>query len=269
MSNQNGRMHAGRTADLASFHRDDDRDRGYRGPRDDDREHDDRRPRSWTWRPDEREARDDRADWRGERRFDDRDDDRGWRDRGARFSESERFRDPYGRDPAMRQELLRGAVRDHDESSRDLSYRADRMYDQPGPRRAPGDDRGAAAGSDRPRIGPQRGPHHGKGPIGFHRSDERIRELVCEALTDDGEVDATRIEVRVSGGEVTLTGTIEDRRMKRLAEDCVEAVPGVRDVHNQLRLGEPADRGGPAIEKAERAERGEKHDPSDRKHRPS
>jgi osmotically-inducible protein OsmY len=24
--------------------------------------------------------------------------------------------------------------------------------------------------------------------------------------------------------------------MKRLAEDCVERIPGVRDVHNQLRI---------------------------------
>ncbi|HEX3764935.1 MAG TPA: BON domain-containing protein [Kofleriaceae bacterium] len=252
--------------DLASFHRDDDRDRGYGGRRDDDRELDDRRPRSWSWRPDEREPRDDRGDWRAERRFDDRGDDREgdrrWRDRGARFSENDRVRDPYeGRD-AYGDQLLRGAVRDHDETNRDLSHRSDRMDGERGPRYAPKDERWRDAddnGGTRQRIAQRRGPHHGKGPVGFHRSDDRIRELVCEALTDDGEVDATRIEVSVSGGEVTLSGTIHDRRMKRLAEDCVEAVPGVKDVHNQLRISEPTTA----------AERGGKHEPSDRKHRPS
>jgi hypothetical protein len=82
-----------------------------------------------------------------------------------------------------------------------------------------------------------RGPHRGKGPRGFQRSDERIRELVNEALTDHDEVDATNIEVAVRNGEVTLTGTVEDRRTKRMAEDCVERISGVIDVQNQLKIG--------------------------------
>jgi osmotically-inducible protein OsmY len=82
----------------------------------------------------------------------------------------------------------------------------------------------------------RRGPHRGKGPKGFMRSDDRVRELVCEALTDDEEVDASNIEVTVKGGEVTLAGSVEDREMKRRAEDCVERVGGVRDVHNQLHI---------------------------------
>jgi hypothetical protein len=82
----------------------------------------------------------------------------------------------------------------------------------------------------------RRGQHRGKGPQGFQRSDERIREAVCEALTDHDDVDATDIEVTVKNGEVALTGVVEDRYMKRLAEDCVERVSGVRDVHNQLRI---------------------------------
>jgi hypothetical protein len=44
------------------------------------------------------------------------------------------------------------------------------------------------------------------------------------------------IEVSVHDGEVTLTGTTADRWMKRDAEDAIESLPGVRDVHNQLRL---------------------------------
>jgi osmotically-inducible protein OsmY len=33
-----------------------------------------------------------------------------------------------------------------------------------------------------------------------------------------------------------LTGTVSDRRTKRLAESVAESVRGVVDVHNQLRL---------------------------------
>lgn len=84
------------------------------------------------------------------------------------------------------------------------------------------------------------GPHTGRGPRGYQRGDERIREDVSERLMDDGRVDAVDVEVSVTNGEVTLTGTVPHRRMKRLAEDVAESVRGVRDVHNQLRIGEPA-----------------------------
>ncbi|MGN6184992.1 MAG: BON domain-containing protein [Thermoanaerobaculia bacterium] len=76
----------------------------------------------------------------------------------------------------------------------------------------------------------------GRGPKGFQRSDDRLRELVSERLSDHHDIDASDIEVTVSNGEVTLQGTVDDRRTKRLAEDVVESVSGVRDVHNQLRV---------------------------------
>ena len=82
----------------------------------------------------------------------------------------------------------------------------------------------------------RRGPHRGKGPKGFEPSDDRIRERVCEALADDHNIDATNIEVSVHKGEVTLSGAVDDRETKRMAEDCVLQCSGVRDVHNQLRV---------------------------------
>lgn len=85
--------------------------------------------------------------------------------------------------------------------------------------------------------GYRQGEHRGKGPQGYKRSDERIREAICEALTDDAHVDATDIEVTVRDGEVTLSGTVDDRYQKRAAEDAIEHVSGVRDVHNQIRIG--------------------------------
>lgn len=78
--------------------------------------------------------------------------------------------------------------------------------------------------------------HRGKGPKGYQRSDDRVREQANDALEDEHGVDASDIEVQVQNGEVTLTGTVSDRQQKRRAEECVEHLRGVRDVHNQLRV---------------------------------
>jgi osmotically-inducible protein OsmY len=89
----------------------------------------------------------------------------------------------------------------------------------------------------------------GRGPKGYQRSDERLRDEVSDRLMADDTIDASDIEVQVRDGEVTLTGTVTDRMAKRRAEDCAEVVMGVRDVMNQLRVqtrtveGEGADHG--------------------------
>ena len=80
------------------------------------------------------------------------------------------------------------------------------------------------------------GPYRGRGPRGYQRSNERVHEEVCDRLEAHGQVDASNIEVKVENGEVTLAGTVPDRRTKRLAEAVAESVRGVKDVHNQLRL---------------------------------
>jgi osmotically-inducible protein OsmY len=80
------------------------------------------------------------------------------------------------------------------------------------------------------------GQHRGRGPKGYTRSDERIREDVCDRLTDDAVVDASEIEVLVSAAEVTLNGSVGSRAEKRRAEDCVESVMGVGHVQNNLRV---------------------------------
>lgn len=80
------------------------------------------------------------------------------------------------------------------------------------------------------------GRFYGRGPKGYRRSDERIREDVSEELYRHPEIDASEIEVRVQNSEVTLTGKVEDRRQKRLAEDIAERVSAVTDVHNQLKV---------------------------------
>lgn len=92
-------------------------------------------------------------------------------------------------------------------------------------------------------AGPQQAPQnfYGKGPKGFKRSDERIKEDVSEMLTRHSEIDASDIEVEVNEGEVILKGETSDRRTKLLAEDLVEKCMGVKDVVNQIRIKKQSD----------------------------
>jgi hypothetical protein len=83
---------------------------------------------------------------------------------------------------------------------------------------------------------PPRAPRPmGRGPKGYQRSDDRIREDVCERLMAS-PYDASDVEVTVSQGEVTLTGTVRIRADKWGIEDVADSVLGVQDVHNQIRL---------------------------------
>jgi hypothetical protein len=78
--------------------------------------------------------------------------------------------------------------------------------------------------------------HAGKGPKGYQRSDERIREELSDRLTADPEIDASDITVSIRQGEVTLEGTVSQRGMKRAAEDLADEISGVRQVNNRLRV---------------------------------
>jgi osmotically-inducible protein OsmY len=80
------------------------------------------------------------------------------------------------------------------------------------------------------------GPFVGRGPKGYQRSDTRIREDVCDRLTDAPDIDASDVEVTVNNGDVTLSGVVRNREEKRRSEDLVENIAGVRDVHNHLRV---------------------------------
>src|SRR6185369_14533818 len=90
--------------------------------------------------------------------------------------------------------------------------------------------------AERRRHMDQQREHRGRGPKGYRRSDERIKEDVNDRLSDDYYVDASDIEVAVSNTEVTLTGTVNSRDDKRRAEDIAESVSGVTNVENRLRV---------------------------------
>jgi osmotically-inducible protein OsmY len=82
------------------------------------------------------------------------------------------------------------------------------------------------------------GMHRGKGPKNYTRSSEKIREDVCELLSEDSYTDASDIDVAVKGTEITLTGTVESKLVKRRVEDLVDMVSGVSHVQNNLRVSE-------------------------------
>jgi hypothetical protein len=75
----------------------------------------------------------------------------------------------------------------------------------------------------------------GNSPKGYKRSDERIKEDVCDRLMMS-DVDAVEIEVEVQNAEVILKGTVTDREHKYEVERIAESVSGVNDVQNQIRV---------------------------------
>ena len=76
--------------------------------------------------------------------------------------------------------------------------------------------------------------HRGRGPKNYRRSDEFLREMICEQLTEDPFIDAVDVSVDVQEGEVTLTGTVPMRSQKMEIEDMVADINGVTEIHNML-----------------------------------
>ncbi len=108
------------------------------------------------------------------------------------------------------------------------------IFGESGLGEVPASERGGAlrpGGAEPAAVG---GGFAGRGPKGYQRSDARIREDVCEQLSEDDDVDASEIAVHVEGGEVTLEGSAESRHQKQRAELVAAAVAGVSEVHNRL-----------------------------------
>ncbi len=88
----------------------------------------------------------------------------------------------------------------------------------------------------RRRMDEMRDNHRGKGPKNYKRSSDRIKEDVNDRLSDHWMLDASNIEVDVKEGDVTLSGTVGTRNEKRMAEDAADAVSGVNNVQNNIRV---------------------------------
>jgi osmotically-inducible protein OsmY len=50
------------------------------------------------------------------------------------------------------------------------------------------------------------------------------------------DLDVTEVEIEVEEGRVTLTGRVDSRESKWLAEEVTRAVQGVQDVRNRLKV---------------------------------
>src|SRR5690554_5003394 len=78
-------------------------------------------------------------------------------------------------------------------------------------------------------------------PKGYTRSDERLREDICERLAYSG-LDVSDVEVKVDQGAVTLEGTVAHRSSKHTIEDYVDDCMGVQDIDNRIRVQRASER---------------------------
>lgn len=68
-------------------------------------------------------------------------------------------------------------------------------------------------------------------------NDNELRTLVEERLREDPTIDAEDIEIRIHDGLVSLHGHVESRDDRKWVEALVRQIPEVKDVMNNLFLG--------------------------------
>lgn len=180
----------------------------------------------------------------GAYRTDDRDfhdryryrDEPSYRDDASRYGSgwSGRFRYPHGADAA--DDYYRAARQQREDYLRWEAQSPGAEWEER-PNGAPLWTRRERGGYWRHYDGPR---YSGRGPKNYQRSDDRVREEICDTMTDDPLLDASDITVQVEHGEVTLSGTVASREQKRRAEDVAERISGVKDVTNQLRVSREA-----------------------------
>ncbi len=79
------------------------------------------------------------------------------------------------------------------------------------------------------------GPYSGLGPVSYDASDP-LGQDVYSRLAQHGHVDATHIEIVIDNGEVLLEGSVDSETTKRMAEEAVRNVAGVKQVQNLLQV---------------------------------
>jgi hypothetical protein len=74
------------------------------------------------------------------------------------------------------------------------------------------------------------------GPKDYQRSDERMREDICDALMRSGHLDSSDVTVEITAAKAVLDGTVPERWMKHAIEDLADACPGIQDIENRIRV---------------------------------
>ncbi len=81
----------------------------------------------------------------------------------------------------------------------------------------------------------------GAAPANGPRSDGQIEMDVVHALDGSEALKNDLITAATIQSEVTLSGTVSSDSSRKLAESIAKTVPGVTKVHNNLKVGNPAD----------------------------
>ena len=71
------------------------------------------------------------------------------------------------------------------------------------------------------------------------RNDEKIKRDVAAQLSRNSRVDSGAVNVEVTDGEVTLSGTLPSLSVCMAAVEMSESVAGVRSVKNNLKVKVP------------------------------
>jgi hypothetical protein len=89
------------------------------------------------------------------------------------------------------------------------------------------------------------GNHKGKGPKGYRRTDDLIKEDICEALYRNTGVDASEIEIFVKDGVVKITGFVTSPEQKMMAESAIENLTGIDEIFNDLSVRSESEKNPP------------------------
>jgi len=76
-------------------------------------------------------------------------------------------------------------------------------------------------------------------PVSMQIDDAAIKTEVLAKLSTNGETNPFRLDVQVSEGVVHLAGTVDNTHEKQLAEREAKSVDGVRQVINDITIGDP------------------------------
>jgi osmotically-inducible protein OsmY len=71
------------------------------------------------------------------------------------------------------------------------------------------------------------------------RTDEKIKKDVAAQLNRNNRVDCSAVNVEVTAGEVTLSGTLPSLSISMTAVEITKNVAGVRSVKNRLKAKIP------------------------------
>ncbi|WER48781.1 BON domain-containing protein [Cupriavidus sp. WKF15] len=178
--------------------------------------------REWR-RSTERARASDRGEGGRDTYFSDlRSDTRYWTDPDDERLEDRRYGRHYSREAAQRRgwEVDNGRDDNRDDDEHGTLYNLGRRIGE-----AVGDWFGTSERHERP-----------TGPRGYQRTDERIRDHICERLSYARRLDVSDVSVDVKDGVVTLSGTVNSRSQKYYIEELVDDTYGVREVNNDIHV---------------------------------